>query len=75
LSFGTTYNRQLTNGILASNILNHRLSFTLNPTLKNEKLGKVNLAANANFMQRFAIDPTQVNLAELNLFINLNYTF
>lgn len=75
LSFGTTYNRQLTNGVLASNILNHRLSFTLNPKLKNEKLGKVNLSANANFMQRFAIDPTQVNLAELNLFINLNYSF
>ena len=75
LSFGTTYNRQIQNNVLNSNILNHRISFNYNPKLANEKWGKMGLSANANWMQRFAIDPGTVTISEINVFINLNYSF
>lgn len=75
LALGSTYNRQYSNEFLTSNILNHRVSFTWNPKMKNEKLGSFGISANANLMQRFAIDPTEVNRHEMNVFVNLNYNF
>jgi hypothetical protein len=75
LSLGSTYNRQVSNDALSANILNHRISFNYTPKPANEKLGQISLSANANLMQRFALDPTMVNVSEVNVFINLNYTF
>ncbi|MFT5821452.1 MAG: hypothetical protein ACI8ZM_002705 [Crocinitomix sp.] len=75
LSFGSTYNRQIRNDALSSNILNHRFSFNFTPKPTNEKLGQTALSANANLMQRFAVDPSMVNVSEVNVFINLNYNF
>lgn len=75
LSAGTTYNRQYMNASLTSNILSHRITFGFNPKLKNEKIGKVGLSANATFLQRFAVASNQANINELNLFLNLNYSF
>lgn len=75
LALGTTYNRQYTNAVLMSDILNHRVSFSWNPKMKNEKIGKFGLSANANLMQRFAIDPGDVNIHEMNVFVNVNYSF
>ena len=68
LSGGTTYNRQYMNGGLTSNILSHRISFGYNPKLKNEKIGKIGLSANATFLQRFAVASNQININELNVF-------
>ncbi len=75
LGAGVTYNRQYTNADLASNIMNYRLSFQVNPELKNQKFGKFGITANANLMQRFAVIATQTNVSELNVTINLNYNF
>lgn len=75
LGAGVTYNRQYTNADLASNIMNYRLSFQVNPELKNPKFGKFGITANANLMQRFAVLATQTNVSELNVTINLNYNF
>lgn len=75
ISLGSTYNRQIRNDALSANILNHRLSFNFTPKPANDKLGQMALSANANLMQRFALDPSMVNVSEVNVFINLNYTF
>ena len=75
LSLGSTYNRQFTAGLLNSNILNHRLAFTFTPKKDNEKIGQASFSANANLMQRFAIEATQTNVTELNVFVNFGYSF
>jgi hypothetical protein len=75
LSCGATYNRQYQNTLLTANIVNYRISFSYNPKLTNEKIGKVTVSTNANLMQRFAINSETTNLTELNLFVNLNYSF
>lgn len=74
LSIGTTYNRQFSNGSIQSNILNHRIGFTLNPKSKNSKKGKATFSANANYLQRFAIQAGESNINEFNLFLNLNFS-
>jgi hypothetical protein len=74
-SIGSTYNRQIRNDVLSSNIMNHRLSFNFTPKPANEKLGQVALSANVNLMQRFAVDPSLLNVTEMNVFINVNYNF
>ncbi|MEO9533067.1 MAG: hypothetical protein ABJG68_09030 [Crocinitomicaceae bacterium] len=75
LGLGTTYNRQYSNADLTSNILNHRVSFGISPKFKNEKIGQVSISANANLMQRFAIATNQVNVHEMNVYVNLSYSF
>ena len=75
LGLGTTYNRQYLNTALTSNILSHRLSFTFNPEMKNKKIGKFGFSANASLMQRFAVANNQVNIHEMNVYVNLNYSF
>lgn len=75
ISLGSTYNRQYNNQELVGNILNHRMSLTFNPSLKNENFGKVGLSLNANLMQKFAILTGDVDIHEMNIFLNLNYTF
>ncbi|UKN01170.1 hypothetical protein K6119_15680 [Paracrocinitomix mangrovi] len=75
LTVGSTYNRQFSNSVLTSDILNHRLSLSYNPKFENEKIGKVGLALNANLMQRFATSSTETNVHEMNVFFNVNYSF
>ncbi|MBD3637296.1 MAG: hypothetical protein HUJ25_08095 [Crocinitomicaceae bacterium] len=75
LAIGTTYNRQYTNATLSSNILNYRISFSLNPKFKNENYGSISISANANLLQKFAISAANPNLLESNIFINVNYAF
>ncbi|MBK7130878.1 MAG: hypothetical protein IPM74_19155 [Crocinitomicaceae bacterium] len=75
LTFGSTYNRQYSDGVVMSNVFNHRLTFTYAPKISNEKAGKINLSCNANYMQRLAIDPADPTRHEMNIFINLNYSF
>ncbi|MEZ4922157.1 MAG: hypothetical protein R2780_03210 [Crocinitomicaceae bacterium] len=75
MAVGTTYNRQYRNTDVTSNILNHRLSFNWNPKMKNEKAGSFGISANANLMQRFAISSTEKDVHQLNLFVNLSYSF
>lgn len=75
LSIGSTYNKQYTGEVLSANVLNQRISFTYAPKLANEKAGKINLSANANWMTKLPTAATTSNSNELNLFINLNYSF
>jgi hypothetical protein len=75
LSLGSTYNRQYSNSTITSSIFNHRISFSFNPKFKNEKIGKASISINSNLMQRFALDPSTSNIIELNLFVNINYSF
>ena len=69
---GSTYNRQLINGIQSSNVFNHRLSFNYSPKFKNEKAGKINFSLNANYLQKLSVgtDPT---ISEVNVFMNIAY--
>lgn len=72
---GSTYNRQYTNDALMSNVFNHRMSFTYSPKFEKENVGKMNLSLNANWLQKLSLDSTVPNIQEVNLFINLNYSF
>ncbi len=75
LAFGSTYNRQYAYDVLTGNVFNHRVSFTYSPKFENEQAGKINLSMNANWMQRLAIDAGTINRNEVNIFVNLNYSF
>ena len=75
LALGSTYNRQYNNNVLTNNVFNHRVSFNYSPKFENEDLGKITFSMNANWLQKLAINPGTVNVQEINLFINLNYTF
>jgi hypothetical protein len=75
LSFGSTYNRQFTEKILRSNILNHRISIGYSPKSEQKKFGQSTLSANGNFMQRFATESGDANISELNVFLNFSYGF
>jgi len=75
LSLGSTYNRQYSNNILLSNVFNHRISFTYSPKFERDDIGKINFSMNANWMQKLAVDVTTPTRQEINLFVNLNYSF
>jgi hypothetical protein len=75
ISFGSTYNRQFNNSELVSNVFNHRVSFSYAPKFENKKAGKANFSLNANLMQRLPTASTLTKLTELNLFVNLAYSF
>lgn len=75
LSLGSTYNRQYNNSTLMSNVFNHRVAFTYTPKFKRDDIGKMSFSMNANWLQKLAVDNTTTTIQEINLFINLNYTF
>ena len=75
LGIGTTYNRQYTNDVLTSNVFNHRIAFTFSPKFEREDIGRMNLSINANWMQKLAVAVSTPTLQEVNVFVNLNYTF
>lgn len=75
LSFGSTYNRQYNDNIMVGNVFNHRISFSYAPKFKSENLGKVTLSTNANLMQRMPTSSTVTQINELNIFVNLGYSF
>lgn len=75
LAVGSTYNRQYSFDVLTGNVFNHRISFSYSPKFENEQAGKINLSMNANWMQRLSVDAATPNRQEVNLFVNLNYSF
>jgi len=75
LSLGSTYNRQYNNSTLMSNVFNHRVAFTYTPKFKRDDIGKMSFSMNTNWLQKLAVDNTTTTIQEINLFINLNYTF
>lgn len=75
LAIGSTYNRQYTNDALLSNVFNHRISFTFSPKFEKENTGKMNFSLNANWMQKLSLDTAKPTIQEMNLFVNLNYSF
>ncbi|MBI3136225.1 MAG: hypothetical protein HYZ14_16240 [Bacteroidetes bacterium] len=75
LAIGSTYNRQYTNDALLSNVFNHRISFTFSPKFEKENTGKMNFSLNANWMQKLSLDTAKPTIQEVNLFVNLNYSF
>jgi hypothetical protein len=74
-AIGSTYNRQYSNDALTSNVFNHRISFTYAPKFEKENVGKMNLSLNANWMQKLALSSMTPDIQEMNIFINLNYSF
>jgi len=72
---GSTYNRQYKDDALLSNVFNHRISFTFSPKFEKEDIGKINFSLNANWLQKLSLNTTLPNMHELNLFVNLNYSF
>lgn len=75
LAVGSTYNRQYSEEALTNHVFNHRLSFTYAPKFEKEESGKMNLSLNANWMQKLATDSMSPSIQEVNIFINLNYSF
>ncbi|MFK8046066.1 MAG: hypothetical protein AB8B72_11270 [Crocinitomicaceae bacterium] len=75
LSIGSTYNRQINNSLLVGNVFNHRVSFTFAPKIENKKIGKVNLSLNGNLMQRLPTSSSITKIAEMNVFVNMAYSF
>jgi len=75
LSVGSTYNRQYNNSTLMSNVFNHRVAFTYAPKFKRDDIGKMSFSMNANWLQKLAVDSATTTIQEINLFVNLNYSF
>lgn len=75
LAIGSTYNRQYNGSELMSNVFNHRISFTFSPKFEKENTGKINFSMNANWLQKLSLDSMTPDIQEVNLFINLNYSF
>jgi hypothetical protein len=75
LSFGSTYNQQFKSGEIVSNVFNHRISFTYTPKIENKKAGKINLSLNANLLQSLPTISSVLKINELNIFINIAYSF
>jgi hypothetical protein len=71
---GSTYNRNMKDAVLSNHILNHRLSLTHSPKLKNEQLS-MNLSLNGNFLQKLPTVASEVAGQEVNVFVNLSVGF
>ncbi len=75
LTAGATYNQQFQQGIQVGNVLNYRAAVAFNPQLKNKKAGVFTISANANLLQRMPTISNLTKIPELNVFVNVGYTF
>ena len=75
LQVGSTYNRQLLNNTLTNHVMNLRMGVSMSPEFWDKKFGKVNLALNANYTQKFAVIEGALSPKNLTIIANINYAF
>jgi hypothetical protein len=74
-TFGTVYNRALTQRQLSNHVLSSRASFAFSPKIKDKKYGKPSLGFNTVYINRFPVDTTSSTTAEFTGTLNLTYSF
>ncbi len=72
---GAVYNRSYSNEMLTSNILSHRAQFSFTPKMKKKIYGKPALSINAIYVNKFPINPAQIQTRELTVTANLGVSF
>jgi len=75
ITFSTIYNLAFYNQQKNGAVLNERLSITINPKIKNVKLGKPNISLSASYVSRINSTVANQKLNEFTGNVNLGYTF
>lgn len=74
-SGGGVYNRSMANSVLLNHVVSYRAMFSFTPKVRNEKLGRPALSANAVYVNKLpAVEGLQAT-GELTVTINLGYSF
>jgi hypothetical protein len=74
LSVGSTFNSSFTNNVKGNEFLSNRLSFTFNPKLKNEKIGRMSVTVSAIYLQKIQSSSVK-GFSEFTGNFSLNYSF
>ena len=74
-SGGGVYNRSMANAILLNHVLSYRAMFSCSPKVRNEKLGRPSLSANAVYVNKLPVVEGLEATGELTVTVNLGYSF
>jgi hypothetical protein len=74
-SGGGVYNRSMANTVLLNHVLSYRAMFSFTPKVRNEKLGRPSLSANAVYVSKLPVVEGLEATGELTVTVNLNYSF
>lgn len=74
-SGGGVYNRSMANAVLLNHVLSYRAMFSFTPKVKNEKLGRPSLSANAVYISKLPVVDGLGATGELTVTINVSYSF
>jgi hypothetical protein len=74
-SGGGVYNRSMSNDVLLNHVLSYRAMLAFAPKVRNEKLGRPTLSANAVYISRLPVVEGLEATGELTVLVNVNYSF
>ncbi len=74
-SGGGVYNRSMANSVLLNHVISYRALFSFTPKVKNEKLGRPSLSANAVYVNKLPVVEGLEATGELTVTVNVGYSF